>query len=94
MLIPDDPSKMPDGFDPAAAVRQAAKDLFTPKGVEFQIKQAVVLCWLIQSQDNRTPDKIEALLRATLDKVLSDLRADPKAFGVCEVPLEKFFEEE
>src|SRR5882724_5543811 len=96
MFIPDDPSKMPAGFDPNAfdheAARQAIKDMFTPKGVELQVKQAVVLCWLIQSQENRTPDHVEALLRATFDKVLADLRADPRAFGVCEVPLEKFFE--
>src|SRR5580704_15212112 len=41
---------------------------------------SVILCWLIQSQENRTVDKVEAILRATFDKVLRDLRADPIAF--------------
>ncbi len=67
----DDPSKLPDAETIAAMARQAVLDMYTPAGVEAAVKQAVILCWLIQPEEKRTPTHVGALVRAALGEVES-----------------------
>jgi len=89
MFFPDDQSRAP-GPDPtdwlAQKAHQALKEVYTPTGVRKQVKNAVFLCWLIQPEENRTPEHVGPLMRAALEDALAALKADPTAFGVSEIP--------
>jgi hypothetical protein len=86
MLFSDDPSKLPDPETMKAMARQAVLDMYTPIGVKAAVKQAVILCWLIQPEVQRTAAQVGALVRAAVEEVLVALEADPKAFGVSALP--------
>jgi hypothetical protein len=82
----DRPEDLPDDATLKALADKAIKEAFTPKGVEQQIKQAVILCWLIQPENQRNYEHVKRDFERAADKVLSDLRADPKVFGVMDLP--------
>jgi hypothetical protein len=89
MFFPDDQSRIP-GPDPMDALAQQAqkalREVYTPAGLLQQVKNVVLLCWMIQPDKNRTPEHVGQLMHAALEDALTALKTDPRAFGVSEIP--------
>ena len=52
-----------------------------PEHVDFTIRQAIQVCWMVLPKDRRNVQEVENQIRRLVDRALKDLREDREAFG-------------
>jgi hypothetical protein len=95
VVVPDSKSDQASREEASMGKKKAAKKwtkqdfgeitrptIFDPGMVDKSIRQAVSLCWMMLPPEKRTPENIEAQIRRTVDRVLSDLKEDIAAFNI------------
>ena len=62
--------------------KNAMRDMFGPSAVDQAIRGAIAQCWMMLPEDRRHVDAVETEIRRLVDRALSNLREDARAFGV------------
>lgn len=62
--------------------KNAMRDMFGPSAVDQAIRAAISQCWMMLPEDRKHVDAVEAEIRRLVDRALSNLREDARAFGV------------
>jgi hypothetical protein len=53
-----------------------------PVLIDSSIRQAITFCWLSIPREQRSIDQVESEIRRLVERALSALREDARAFGI------------
>ena len=57
------------------------RDVMGPMMVDQSLRQAIMHCWMMLPDDQRTPEKVEEEMNRLLRRALKDMREDADSFG-------------
>jgi hypothetical protein len=57
------------------------RDMMGPMMVDQTLRQAIMHCWMMLPDDQRTPEKVEKEMTRLLKRALEDMREDAASFG-------------
>jgi len=60
------------------------RDVMGPMMVDQTLRQAIMHCWMMLPDDQRTPEKVEKEMSRLLKRALEDMREDAASFGFTE----------
>ena len=58
------------------------REMFGPHQVDQQISQAISTCWMMLPREKRNPDAVAAEIRRIVERALTNLKEDARAFGL------------
>ena len=61
--------------------KNAMRDMFGPASIDQQIRAAISTCWMMLPADKKNHETVAAEVRRILERALSNLKEDAKAFG-------------
>ena len=70
------------GDEERQKAKNAMRDMFGPAAVDQAIRNAITQCWMMLPEGRKHVDAVEAEIRRLVDRALSNLREDARAFGV------------
>jgi ATP-dependent Clp protease ATP-binding subunit ClpA len=62
----------------------AMRAFMGPHAVDSLIRQAITLCWMMLPDDKKSVPEVESELRRIVDRALTNLKEDARAFGIVE----------
>jgi hypothetical protein len=57
---------------------------YGPMAIDGAIKQAIMLCWMMLPKKKRNAEAVEVEIRRLVDRALTNLKEDLRAFGLTE----------
>lgn len=69
------------GDDDAQPGPEDLGSVFSPKWVDFMLRQAIAMCWAMLPRESRTAAELQAQVWRIVGRALRDQREDADAFG-------------
>lgn len=63
-------------------LQRIQRGMMAPMMVDQSLRQAIMHCWMMLPEDQRTPDDVEREMTRLLKRALEDIREDAASFGL------------
>lgn len=73
-------------FDGSKDGQDKFRSIFSPKWVDYMLRQAIALCWATLPRESRTATEIQTQVWRIVERALKDQREDADVFGTGRAP--------
>ncbi len=74
------------GDDDAQPGPEDLGSIFSPKWVDYMLRQAIALCWATLPRESRTATELQTQVWRIVERALQDQREDADVFGTGRAP--------